>query len=521
MDESRTAFRRKAMPLLIVLACWNAYQIARFHQPLKMGHEAWIGRQIGRTARNHLVLGLATTKGANVTTIRDDGSLELHRSYSPMASWVVALPMAAGLPFHASLRLPVLLSMNLFLAALWSFARDRWGPRVAAGALTFAALCPVVSVRYGLACIFEILAMGPVMAAVALFARPSRTARAWLAIVAASIVAAMFSWICWAAIVPCLLREAMRGRVRGAILSGVFILAVPPSLHFAVTAWASGDARGDLFGFAHHVAFRASGGDVKVAKVVSYGMLLEAQRVRWARNLGIGSVASLAVVVGMALRDRRCVEGWKWLVLWLAFALPMNLARNLAFYHDFLIILFVPFVALAAGLAVDRLAGGLRSRPVRRLAMAVLVLAMLLVDVLPARKPLRPNPRDIQQQAIADGLGAAIRPGDFVVANGELCGIGPEEVRGIGADREASPRPYYGGELAQTVHVARDAHDAVRLAATAPPGRRVVVVEVGGSWRLPLQFERVATATNAVRIAVERPRVERLSARPVTEKGRD
>jgi len=487
----RTSSWRAAMPLLIVLACWNAYQIARFSEPLKMGHEAWIGRQIGRTARNHLVLGLAITKGANVTTIRDDGSLELHRSYAPLASWAVALPMAAGLPFHAAIRLPVLLSMNLFLASLWAFARGRWGSRVAAGAVTFAALCPVVSVRYGLACIFEILAMGPVMAAVALFAQRSRMARTWLAIVGASIVAAMFSWICWAAIVPCLMREALRGRVRAAILAGLPIVVVPLVVHFGATGLASGDLKGDLLGFAHHVAFRASGGEAKVAEVVTFGMLLEAQRVRWARNMGVCSVAAIAVVLGMALVGRRRVEGWKWLALWLAFALPMNLARNLAYYHDFFIILFVPVAALTAGLAADGVAGRLRSRPLRGLAMGGLVLVMLLLDVLPARKPMRSNARDARQQAIAEGLGAAVLPGDFVVADGELCGIGPEEAQQLGADRECSPRPYYGGMLSQTVHVARDADDAARLAATAPPGRRVVVVAVGD-----------ANAPDALRIAV-------------------
>ena len=77
---------------------------------------AFIGRKIGRVARNHVVLGLGVIKGANATTLRDDGRLDLHRSDSPMASWTVALPRAMGFPYHASIRLPVLVSQGGLVA---------------------------------------------------------------------------------------------------------------------------------------------------------------------------------------------------------------------------------------------------------------------------------------------------------------------------------------------------------------------------------------------------------------------
>lgn len=515
MDERRPSRWRAALPLLAVLCAWNAYQLARFHQPLKAGHEAWIGRQIGRTARNHLVLGLGVTKGANVTTIRDGGGLELHRSYSPLASWVVALPMAAGLPFHDAVRLPVLLSMNLFLASLWAFARGRWGGRVAAVALAYAALCPVIFLRYGLACIFEILALGPLMAVVALYAGPSRTSWARLGMVASSIAAVMFSWICWLVVVPCAIREARRGRVLWACLAGGAAIVVPVALHFGATARASGDPRADVLSFVHHVGFRASAGDARVMPVVTFRMLFEAQAVRWSRNLGALSLAAMGVAAVAAWR--RKPQGWRWLVLLLAFALPMNLARNLAYYHDFFIILFVPAVALVVGLVVAGLAARICNPAGRGALMAGLLVGFLLIDVLPMRKPMKLRAADVRQQSIADGLGAIVRPDDFVVVNGEVCGIDPKETGTLGVDRQRSPRPYYAGEMAQTVHVATDADDAARVADLAPEGRRVVVVEIDGSWSLPREFERREAGVPALKVSVQRPGPDRIATRP----GRD
>ena len=309
MDGHRFARLLGAWPLLAVLLVWNVHQIARFREPFKIGHEAWIGRQIGRTARNHLVLGLGVTKGANVTVVRDGGGLELHRSYSPLASWVVALPMAAGMPFHDAIRLPVLLSMNLFLASLWALACGRWGARVAGVAVVYAGLCPVLFLRYGLTCIFEILALGPFLAALALFARPTRSARAWAGIVVGSTIAAMFSWICWAGIIPCLLREAFRGRVRAAFAAGAIVVAVPLAIHFGTAAWASGDLREDVAAFVHHVEFRASGGDAKVMPVVTFRDLFALQAVRWARNLGKFSVATTLLALAAFVGARGASRG--------------------------------------------------------------------------------------------------------------------------------------------------------------------------------------------------------------------
>jgi len=111
------ALRPWTVAAVLILLAWNGFQAWRMTLPMRQGHDAFISRQIGRTGLNHRILGVQTTRLANVTAIRQDGGLVLHRSYGPMASWVVALSMAMGPPYDPSVRLPVLVSMNLFLIA--------------------------------------------------------------------------------------------------------------------------------------------------------------------------------------------------------------------------------------------------------------------------------------------------------------------------------------------------------------------------------------------------------------------
>ena len=100
---------------------------------------------------------------------------------------------------------------------------------------------------------------------------------------------------------------------------------------------------------------------------------------------------------------------------------------------------------------------------------------------------------------------------DFVIADWRLCGEFPGDVGEWGPDRQRTPRPYLAGEMAQTVHVARDAEDAGRLADLAPRGRRVVVLDFGGNWTLPRPFGRAGAGV--VSVSVRPPGPDRIASR--------
>lgn len=493
---------RALLPVGVVLILWNACQLSRLQRPMKVGAEAWIGRQIGRTARNHLVLGLATTKGANVVAIRHDGSLEIHRSYSPLASWTVALPMAAGLSFDHSIRIPVLLSLNAFFVGLWSFARGRWGATVAALALCFAASCPILLFRYGITCIFEILALGPLMVAVALFGQPVRGPKVWTGLVALSVASVIYSWICWLVIIPCVLREALKGRRAGAACVGAAAVVVPILVHFTTMALASGDPYGDVASFVSHIGERASNVDRRGRPVITYAMILRLLGTRWIKDLGTIPLACTAACLASAFVPRLRVRGWPWIALLFAFALPLNLARNIAL-HDFFVILFVPAAALSAGLVVGGAASRLRGPAAQAWAIGLILGVYFGVDVLPKLRMLTLTSASYEQAAIADEIGRVVKADDFVIVNPEVVGLS-EGSNVPDALREMSPRPYYCGQMAQTVSVAYDSSDASRLAARAHPGQRVVILEVGTrTWNLPVHFSRVETRTKQLLVGVD------------------
>jgi hypothetical protein len=487
------------LPLGIILIPWNACQLARMQRPMKIGADAWIGRQIGRTARNHLVLGLATTKGANVVAIRHDGSLEIHRSYSPLASWTVALPMATGLSFDNSIRIPVLLSLNAFLAGLWYFARDRWGDRVAALALLFAAFCPILLFKYGITCIFEILALGPLMVAVALFAQPARGPKIWAGLLVLSVASVMYSWICWLVIIPCVIREAFKGQRAGAACVGASAVVVPILVHFTTMALASGDLSGDVANFCFHIGERLSNRDRQGRPVLTYPLVLRLLAERWIKDIGMVPLACTAACLVSASVPRLRVVGWPWLALLFAFALPLNLARNLAL-HNFFVILFVPVAALSAGLVTGMAVSRLRGSPAQVATIGLILAVFLGVDVLPKWRMLTLTPASYQQAAIADEIGRVISKDDFVIVNPKVVGLTCDFIV-PDAFREMSPRPYYCGQMAQTVFVAYDGLDATRIAVRAHPGQRVVILEVDDRiWNLPGHFSRIATRSKRLLI---------------------
>jgi hypothetical protein len=492
---------RAAWPLWLVLALWNAYQVGRLGEPMKIGPEAWIGRQIGRTGLNHLRLGLGTTKGTEVNTVWSDGRLELHPAYSPLASWTVAAPLALGVPFHLAVRLPVLVSFNLFLVGLWSLARCCWGARVALLALIFAALAPGVLFRYSLACIYEFLALGPLLCSLALLARPRRGRAADALAVVSAAAAVLYSWICWLAVVPGIGREWIQGRRRMAVALVLAAVVFPTALHFTLAGLASGGLIaliGDFFG---HIAERASTEIPQSGRAVTQTEIVQAMFTRWIRT--IGWIPLAGTLAGLAVMRRARPAGWGWPVALLVMALPLNLVGNIAYLHPFFIILFVPAASLLTALTADRMARALKNSRLQVAALALLLMGFFALDVLPRRKASRPTAEDAEQSAIADAIGSTVRPGDLVIVNPIVCGLKGPAAASLGEDRERTPRPYYCGQMSQSVLVALDTTDAERLADRARPDQRVVILEVGQpAWDLPASFARIEAPARSLVIGV-------------------
>ncbi len=472
---------------------------------MRYGHDAWISRQIGRTGLNHLVLGISTTKGANITGIRSDGSLLIHTSYSPLAAWTVALPMAAGIPFHVAVRLPVLATFNLFFISLWVFAVGQWGRGAATLTVVFSSLYPIVLFRYGLSCIFEILALGPVMAAVALFSHPRRNRGIWLAIVLASVVSVLYSWICWLIIVPCALRDVFRGYRRESIGVGLLAVAIPIAIHVTTCGLATGDSVGNMREFLIHVGQRAAS-VTGSGQIVTFGMVILLLLKRLTSNLGTLSCLWAAIGVTSALVAPRRAKDSFWIVLLLVFALPLNLARNISYHHDFFVILFVPIAAIASARLLWS-AIALLPRNAQRIRLAAAAIAVFLaVDVAPKWRVVRPWPIDHQLELIADTIGSVIRRDDFVIANPTTCFASEDHRKALAGLREISPLSRYCGQMSQMVFVAFDTQEATQLAAQASPAQRVVIIEIGKpAWDLPPGFHQLAVQADELRIGIRDP----------------
>jgi hypothetical protein len=77
------------------------------------------------SAYNHLKLGLGVTRGAEVEAVDYSGNPLVYYSYSPLASYLLAIPSAAGAPFPASVRLLTFLLFLWFLLAFGCRRRER------------------------------------------------------------------------------------------------------------------------------------------------------------------------------------------------------------------------------------------------------------------------------------------------------------------------------------------------------------------------------------------------------------
>ncbi|WP_165066739.1 ArnT family glycosyltransferase [Paludisphaera rhizosphaerae] len=482
--------RRALTAAVVFLLVWNVFQGWRATLPMKAGHDAFISRQIGRTALNHYLLGPGTTRLANVTAIRRDGGLILHRSYGPAASWVVALGMAAGLPYDGAVRLPVLVSMNFFLIGVGLLARRLAGDRAGLAAMVVAGLTPVVLFRYSLLCVFENLGLGPFMLALGI-GLDTRSRWRTVTVGAAGTLAVMFSWIFLGVLAPWLGWRTIRGRRFDLLAATLAVTTIPFIVYLGTLQAATGDALGDVRQFVHHIGERSSWSTLKQndTTVLTPWSMACLNGVRLVRNVGRIPLAAALLSAAVLVRRRR-FKALAWCLGLLVLALPLNFAPNLAFLHDFFVLLYVPSFALAAGMAVEPIAARLSARAAVGILAAVLA-AFVIVDLTPAARILRSSSEDRRQDAIARELGRTIGPDDLIVADPSVCSFAPDRFSPVNDSREQPPLPFYAGRICQTVLVAQTPDDAVRLAESPElgAGREVFILNCGKTaWDLPSDF---------------------------------
>jgi hypothetical protein len=466
---------------LATLAAWNLVQCSLINKPPKsMGGDAWITQQIGRVARNHLVLGLGRTKGANVACLAYDGTLRLHASYSPLASWTVAVPMALGVPFRTSAKAVTILSMNVFFVSLWYALRQQCGPCVASFGAAYAAMFPATLWEYGQTSVFEILGLGPTFLAVALFSQPKRTTGIWLAIAVASILAVMYSWFDLLIVGPFASREFVVRRDRKGLVVVVLALVVPIAVSFATVVVASGDTELIRRFLSHALDRTGSLGDR--GEIIRFTQLAYMLAARWKGSLGAFALCATALWLVYRVIDSRKAElGFLTAVL-LAYALPLNLfMKNAAYHHPFFIIMFVPLAAIALAQVSWNFLRSMGTPPGRMpLAMALVFIAFLYCDVWIARSVAKRDNFDTRLAAIGDEVGRIVRLGDFVIAgpsffyspflpDGSRC---PADLK----SRHERVNFGYFGQMTQAAVVVYDAADAANLLKLARPDQRVVVL---------------------------------------------
>jgi hypothetical protein len=466
---------------IAIMLVWNICQFYYINKPHRGWLDAAISQQIGRTARHHLVLGLATTKGASVTCVKHDGTLWLHSSYSPLASWTVAMPMALGLPFRESTKMVAIASMNLFFMAFWYVLRQNGDPYAASLGVAFAAFFPATPMQYGQACIFEILGLGPTFCALALFSQPQRTPGIWVAIAVASILGVLYSWFDLIIVVPCLVREILVGNHRRRLIIGALILVVPIGLHFATLVLASGSTQSIREMFTHALERAGPGGSH--GEVIPYTKVVSGTVYRWKTLLGtLAFAATVLWLVHQFIQWRKTTEGFTTAVL-LAYGLPLNfIMRNASLYHEFFVVMFAPLSALALARVAWIILRSTGAREGRLLlGMALVFLCFLVYDVIPFRYLARFSEGDIWRAAIGDAIARDIRPGDFVIAGPSFFfqPTLPNGSRFPEEEREMIPHPVWFGRMVQSAFIAYDAADVARIKKWARPDQRIVLLLQG------------------------------------------
>ena len=498
---------RNVRVLFVVLALWCAYNGHRIGEPFKRGHDAYISSQIGAYAYRHVHSGLRVTRGANLAAVGYDGEPSFYVTYTPFASWLLAIPMAVGVPFDPAVR-GFMFTLSLwFLASLWGFSRNVWGVRVANLAIVCAAIMPI-GLQWSLACIWEIMALAPAFCVLWLVSSPRPRDRRWIAATAVCGVAAgMFSWMSWAIVLPCALREARGGRRLAAGLAAV-MLGVPALVQLW-TLRVSGSSVGLLMG---HILWRASGVGADM-NTSAYGFH-ELFDVFWDRaTVGLGLVPAACTVImtgaciaRIGVRPRGPSGGAKWILVMLAFAVPLNLlARNVATIHNFFPVLFWPLAAICTALVIERMMSSSaregRDEWAWRTAAGLMVAFMLISSTWRQAGDYRPSARDLPTEAIARAIGQQA-DGSAVIIGSPFFGLasvadGPTPLPPSPRPplslpmRQMSLTPAFGCQTDGMALCCYDGGELKQLVSGIPPGRRVVILENRGDLEpLPASAER-------------------------------
>ena len=510
--------RRYGAVALIVLL-WVGLTAPRIAWPCHVGHEAYITSLYGTFAHNHLKLGLAVTHGTNVMALDYSGKPMGYYSWSPLASWLIAAPLAAGLPLQPAVKLVTFLFFLWFLVAFWAFARQVWGERVATVALAVLVVLPV-NIRY---VFFAPCSLGPTFTALTLIASGrlgDRRGRFGAAL--CGVISGLLFWFDWLLLLPALAGAARRGAGRAAGVVAAWTLGVPVAVMAAALLAGGGGWREQV----RHLLERLGGGRMSSGDVpVSYAVLLH-RLGAWTLHSPylFGPVASGVAVATMLWvlscrlrRDRTPVPGDGWLWGLVAYGVPCTLLfRNMASDHDFFYQLYAPAVALCAGLAATRVAdwigvaqaskpasggdaigvaqaskpasgdglGGRRLGSLRYprrwalpLAALVLLAGVVATGTWPARSEYRPTPFDYWQRDLAATLGRIVGPDTVIFASPHVAldpGTEPLDL----AHRELSvPTPWVFCLTGKTGYVCRDAAETRALIGQLPGPHEIVLVE--------------------------------------------
>jgi len=405
---------RRYLALVVALLLWSAMNVPRIGQPFKLGHDAYVSSQFGAFAYRHATLGLKMTRGCLLTAIDYEGKPRFYSSYTPFASWLIALPMLFGLTLHTTVRLVTCLFYILFLISLWAFSRHVWGQRVANVAVMTAVVLPV-SLRYGLSLYWD-MSFAPLFCALALYASPRpRTVRWAVATGLASTAAALTHWLSWLLIVPCVVREIRQGHRKLAATVGAAAVLIP----LIVQVSALSVTGVPLSMFLTRVADRMGATQWQgAAPVMGYRQLLGTFIERMCYSLGpipfgLMSVVTIVAIVAEMQRDPSLFPTRRWLFLLWAYALPLGLlARNLVTYHDMTFYL-VPLAAISTGIAfkwgLDQPLQG-RCRQLAVYSGAFLLLFSVAASgIWPIRASFAPTPDDYATREVARTLALRCR----------------------------------------------------------------------------------------------------------------
>ncbi len=471
--------------LLVVLVLWAVCNAPRIVQPFKAGHDSYISSHYGAFALNHLKLGLGVTHGANILAVNYSGKPTVYYSFSPLVSWLVAIPLALGLPFQPAVHTVSFLFFLWFLAAFWFFVRNVWGRPVANVAVAVLAILPV-TLRYALIT-GDGMALAPLFSFLALYTLPRPHLAGWSArMIMCGLLASLLSWYSLVLILPCMWLEWRRGNRGPAVAVAASVAGVSVLLPVAAVLVTGTSVAASVAHLQQRLGFDQYAPGVRT---LSHLDLLHRFLI-WSfhPHAFFGTLAALltAGVLAWALfarvTRRMAVRGDGWLLALAAYGTPFTLLLpNMATFHDGFLGLFAPLVAISCALAAasanDHLGNAKRSRVLRPAVSVLLLMAIFATATWPAREQLLPSPIDYQLRDLATALGRAAQGDTAILGSVAVMGRLTDEQLDLARRDDPWPSPYVTCLTSKTAYVCRDAVELTALLRQLPPGRPVVIVE--------------------------------------------